>query len=61
MRTDGYANLWLCRQVDTYLCGGIREYDVDIRVVRGIEKTPEMEADVRLRFDAWWDMAVKEE
>ncbi|MEG2217759.1 MAG: hypothetical protein RRZ24_11405, partial [Clostridia bacterium] len=57
----GTVNVWLCRQVDTYVTeDGIREYDVDVRVVYGIDKTPGLEADIRMRFEAWWDAAVKE-
>lgn len=60
-RDDGFVNVWLCRQVDTYVCDdGIREYDIDVRVACGIENTPELETDIRLRYEAWWNMAAKE-
>ena len=59
-RADGFINIWLCRQIDTYIdADGHREYDIDVRVVCGVESTPGLEEDIRLRFEAWWDMAIE--
>lgn len=32
---------------------GIREYDMTVRVVRGVVPWPEIEEDIRARYDAW--------
>ncbi|MEG1358392.1 MAG: hypothetical protein RSE23_01885 [Clostridia bacterium] len=54
----GTVNVWLCRQIKTYITvDGIREFDIDIRVMRNVEQTPETEADVRRRFEMWWESA----
>ena len=58
-RGDGMVNVWLCREVDSYVTeDGLREYDVDVRVVRGIEKAPGLEDDIRQRWECWWDLAA---
>lgn len=52
-RDDWLVNVWLCRQIDTYICDdGIREFDIDVRVVQGVEFTSGLEDDIRMRFDA---------
>ena len=57
-RADGLANLWLCRQVVTYTTeDGMREFDVDIRVMCGIPENEIDESDIRARFESWWDAA----
>lgn len=58
-RGDGYVDIWLCRQIDTYVTpGGIREYDVDVRVIFGVDDTPGLEADVRMNWETWWAAAT---
>ena len=55
----GLVNVWLCRQIDSYQTpDGQWEYDVDVRVVPGVQRTPGMESDIRERFEAWWAEAA---
>lgn len=55
----GPVNVWLCRQIDAYQTpDGLWEYDVDVRVVPGVERTPELESDIRERFESWWAEAL---
>ena len=57
---DGRVNIWLCRQVDTYITpDGLREYDVDVRVVCGIKATPTLEESVRRHWETWWSIAER--
>jgi hypothetical protein len=57
-RPDGLVDVWLCRQVDTYTTeDGIREFDVDIRVMCEIPENEIDESDIRARFESWWDAA----
>ena len=56
----GLCSVWLCRQIDAYTSkDGIREYDIEVRVVQGITPAPELEEDIRLRFEAWWTGAAQ--
>ena len=56
---DGRVNVWLCRQVDTYVTeDGIREYDVDMRVKMGVRNTPTLEASLRKFWETWWALAA---
>lgn len=32
---------------------GIREYDISVRVVLGVVPWPELEADIRQRYNSW--------
>lgn len=32
---------------------GVREYDISVRTVRGVEPWPELEDDIRARYEAW--------
>lgn len=32
---------------------GVREYDISVRIVRGVVPWPEIEDDIRARYDAW--------
>ena len=36
---------------------GVTEFDVDLRVVRGVESYPELEEDIRRRYTAWCETA----
>ena len=36
---------------------GIREYDISVRVVRGVVPWKGMEDDIRMRYDAWCESA----
>ena len=58
VREDGLVDVYLAPVVTVYNTDiGIKEYDVSIRVVRGVEPWPELEEDVRRRYDAWCDSA----
>lgn len=51
---DGTVDVYLSPVVCTYDTGfGIREYDISIRVVRGIIPWPELEEDIRQRYNSW--------
>lgn len=57
-RPDGRVNIWLFRQVDTYVSAdGMREYDVDVRVIHGVENIKNLEAGGRAHWSAWWSIA----
>lgn len=32
---------------------GIKEHDIDVRVVRGVTPWPELEDDIRQRYESW--------
>ena len=54
VREDGLVDVYLAPVVSVYDTDtGIREYDITVRVVRGVEPWPELEEDVRRRYDAW--------
>lgn len=54
VREDGLVDVYLAPVVITYDTDiGIREFDISVRVVRGVEPWPELEEDVRRRYDAW--------
>ena len=53
-REDGLVDVYLAPVLCVYetdLC--IREYDIRIKVVRGIVPWAELEDDIRARYDAW--------
>lgn len=51
---DGTVDVYLAPEVFTYETGiGVKEYDVKVRVVRGVEPWPEIEDDIRARYCAW--------
>ena len=53
-RDDGLVDVYLAPVVCVYDTGlGIREYDMTVRIVRGIEPWPELEDDIRARYDSW--------
>lgn len=55
---DGTANVYLIPNGQIYDTDiGIKEFDVDLRVVRGIEIFPGMEEDIRMRYEAWLESA----
>lgn len=54
VQPDGTADVYLSPAVciyDTDL--GIREYDIQVRVVRGVIPWEGLEEDIRARFDSW--------
>lgn len=58
VREDGLVDVYLAPVVTVYNTDiGIKEFDVSVRVVRGVEPWPELEEDVRRRYDAWCDSA----
>lgn len=51
---DGLVDVYLAPDVQTYDTNlGIREYDISVRAVLGVVPWPELEADIRLRYDDW--------
>lgn len=51
---DGTVDVYLSPVVSIYETElGVREYDVSVRIVRGIVPWPELEDDIRARYDAW--------
>lgn len=55
---DGTVDVFLQPVVTVYHTdAGIDEYDVRVRVVRGIVPWEGMEDDIRTRFDAWCEEA----
>lgn len=53
-RKDGLVDVYLAPFVCVYNTGlGVREYDMTVRVVRGIEPWPGLEDDIRSRYNAW--------
>ena len=56
VREDGLVDVYLAPVCITHNAEtGAREFDVPVRVVRGVEPWPELEEDVRRRYDAWCD------
>lgn len=53
-RDDGLVDVYLAPDVQTHDTNlGIREYDISVRAVLGVVPWPELEADIRLRYDDW--------
>jgi len=53
---DGTVDVYLAPVVCVYDTDlGVREYDIRVRVVRGVEPWPELEDDIRARYNAWCD------
>ena len=51
---DGTVDVYLSPVVCVYKTAiGTREYDVSVRVVRGVVPWPELEGDVRARYTDW--------
>jgi len=53
-QNDGTVDVYLVPAVRVYDTDmGIREYDISIKVVRGVEPWQGLEDDIRARFQAW--------
>lgn len=51
---DGTVDVYLAPALQVYETDiGIREYDISVKVVRGVEPWPGLEDDVRARYEAW--------
>lgn len=51
---DGTVDVYLIPSGTVYDTDmGIKEYDVDVRVVRGVVPWEGIECDIRTRFEAW--------
>ena len=51
---DGTVDVYLAPMICVYDTDlGVREYDITVRLVKGVVPWPEMEDDIRMRFDAW--------
>lgn len=51
---DGTVDVYLSPVLCEYDMGlGVREYDIRIRVVRGVIPWEGLEEDIRARFDSW--------
>lgn len=51
---DGTVDVYLMPEVSVYpIPDGFKEYDVRVRVVRGVVPTEDLESDIRARFAAW--------
>lgn len=51
---DGTVDVYLAPVICVYETDlGVREYDISVRIVRGVVPWPEIEDDIRARFDAW--------
>ena len=51
---DGTVDVYLSPVVCRYSTDlGVTEYDISVRVVRGVVPWPELEEDIRARFDSW--------
>lgn len=54
VQPDGTADVYLSPVVCVYDTDlGIREYDIQVRVIRGVVPWDGMEDDIRARYDAW--------
>ena len=54
----GTVDVYLRPEVTTYDTDmGVKEYDVRVRVVRGVVPWVGLEDDIRARFDAWCETA----
>lgn len=54
---DGTVDVYLKPDVTTYTDGAAREYDVAVRIVRGVVPWDDMEEDIRARYEAWCESA----
>ncbi len=55
---DGTVDVFLRPEVTVYdTDAGVKEYDVRVRVVRGVVPWDGLEDDIRARFDAWCEAA----
>lgn len=55
---DGTVDVYLRPEVTAYDTDvGVREYDVRVRVMRGVVPWDGLEDDIRARFDAWCEAA----
>lgn len=55
---DGTVDVYLHPEVTAYDTDiGVKEYDVRVRVVRGVVPWDGMEDDIRARFGAWCETA----
>ncbi|MBR6570423.1 MAG: hypothetical protein IKK75_08230 [Clostridia bacterium] len=53
-QVDGTMDVYLCPDVQVYHTDmGIREYDITVRLVRGVVPWDGLEEDIRARYDAW--------
>ncbi len=51
---DGTVDVYLAPAVTVYDTDiGVKEYDISFRVVKGVVPWPDMENDIRARYDAW--------
>lgn len=50
---DGTVDVYLAPDVTVYPITDGQEYDVQLRVVRGVVPWPDLENDIRARYDAW--------
>lgn len=54
LNDDGLVDVYLCPDVRVYETDiGINEFDVSVRVVRGVVPWIGIEEDIRARYDAW--------
>ncbi len=57
-RDDGLVDIYLAPVVYVYDTDlGVREYDMTVCVVRGIEPWPGLEDDIRARYNSWCETA----
>lgn len=50
---DGTVDVYLAPDVTIYPTDAGAEYDIQVRIVRGVEPWEGLEADIRARYDAW--------
>jgi len=51
---DGTVDVFLSPVVCKYSTDlGVSEYDISVRVVRGVDPWPELEDDIRARYNSW--------
>ena len=51
---DGTVDVYLSPTVCAYDTGlGVREHDIGVIVVRGVVPWPELEEDIRARYNSW--------
>lgn len=54
---DGTVDVFLSPDVTVYDADGIKEYDIQMRIVRGIVPYEHIEEDIRARYRAWCESA----
>lgn len=55
---DGTVDVYLIPSAQTYHTDvGVDEYDIDLRVVRGVVPYQGLEDDIRCRYESWCDSA----